>query len=184
MEEVTLKDLYRLRVTLKNRMAVLNKIKTKGHYKNSTHSRGVESFTDKFLDPFTAEYGFNRRWNHNIQVEEENNHIVWGVKGQMQKLVVELRLLLKNDGNKLLTYNILCKIVTEYYPEYKQICERRKKRLNNKPYDDTKRIYSGHVKLRRLLLLEKKQGFNEYNNEYFSPSVSTDTPPVIKINLP
>lgn len=56
MTEITLKDLYKLRLTLKNRMVILNKLKTDGYYKNSIHSRGIESFIDRFLDPFCTKY--------------------------------------------------------------------------------------------------------------------------------
>jgi len=183
MDKLTLRDLYKLRSTLKNRMVILNKIKEGGHYKNSVHSRGIESFTKNFLDPFCTINGFNVRWNNvtSSYGTGDNNHIKWGVKGQMQKLVVELRIILKNEGDKILTYDILCKLVTEYYLEYEKGEKVRGERNSNKPHDNTKRLYPGHVKLRRLMDIEEKQGFNTYGNSYYSPYNKF---PRIKINLP
>lgn len=175
MAEITLRDLYKLRSTLKSRMTILNKIKEGGHYKNDTHSRGIESFIDKFLDTFCAKNGTDTN-----SYSTTNNNLSRGVKGQMQKLVVELRIILKNEGNKVLTYEILCKLVKEYYPTYEKMCETRKKRGDNKPYNNTKRLYPGHVKLRRLLDIEEKQGFKSFEERYFNPYGDA----MIKINLP
>jgi len=181
MTEITLKDLRKLQIKLKNRMVILNKLKTDGHYKNDVHNRGVESFIDKFLDPFCTEHGTNRSWNTTLyEWDSENNHVAGLVKGQMKKLVVELRILLKSEGDKVLTYDILCKLVEEYYPKYKKIQEVRNKRGGNKPYDNTKRLYPGHVKLRRLMQLEEKQGFSSFQEKYFNPYGD----PIIEVKLP
>jgi len=99
----------------------------------------------------------------------------------MQKLVVELRIILKNEGNnKVLNYDILCKLIKEYYPKYEKMQEIRNTRRNLKSYDNTKRLYPGHVKLRRLMKLEEKQGFSSFQEKYFNPYGD----PLIKVKLP
>ncbi len=187
MDKITIRDLYKLRSILKNRMVILNKMKKDGHYKNSVHSRGVEDFIKEFLDPFCTSNGTNTRWNYKTSSygnsdEEGNNHLPWGVKGQMKKLVVELRILLKNEGNnKNLNYEILCNLVKEYYPIFEKSQETKRIRNNNIPYDNTRRLFPGHVKLKRLLDFEEKQGFNSFSEKYYSPYGQF---PKIKINLP
>ncbi len=185
MDKVTIKDLYKLRSTLKSRMIILNKMKKNGHYKNDVHSRGVENFIKEFLDSFCTLRGTNTRWNYktsNYGSEEGNNHIQWGVKGQMKKLVVELRILLKNEGNnKSLNYDILCDLVKEYYPDFEKSQGVKRERGNNKPHDNTRRLYPGHAKLKRLLDIEETQGFSGYVDKYYAPY---GTLPKIKINLP
>ena len=183
MDKVTIRDLYKLRSILKSRMIILNKMKKDGHYKNSIHSRGIEDFIKDFLDPFCTAQGTDSKWDYKVGgYSKDNNHLVWGVKGQMKKLVVELRILLKNEGNnKSLNYEILCNLVKEYYPTYEKAQEIKRTRGDNKPYDDTKRLYPGHVKLTRLLDFEEKQGFSSYNEKYYSPYGQF---PKIKINLP
>ena len=182
--EVTLRELYKLRHPLKSRMGILSKVK-ENHYKNSVHSRGVLGFIEKFLDPFCTSFGFNKGWNYNRVKGEEDNHINWGMKGQMQKLVVELRLILKNEGDKFtLTYDILCKLVTEYYPKYEKISKVRNDRGNNRPYADDKRLHPAHLKLERMMLLEEKYGLLKHGGSYYNPYIPNGTTPRIVIKLP
>ena len=183
MDKITIRDLYKLRSTLKHRMIILNKMKKDGHYKNSVHSRGVENFIKEFLDSFCSSQGTNNKYDYNIGTWcVENNHLLWGVKGQMKKLVVELRILLKNEGNnKSLNYDILCDLVKEYYPAYEKGTALKRERRDNKPHDNTRRLYPGHVKLKRLLGIEETQGFSGYVDKYYAPY---GTLPKIKINLP
>ncbi len=183
MDKITIRDLYKLRSILKSRMIILNKMKKDGHYKNDVHSRGVENFITEFLNSFCCNQGTNNKYDYSTDTwGVENNHLVWGVKGQMKKLVVELRILLKNEGNnKIFNYDILCNLVKEYYPDFEKAREIKQTRNNNKPYDDTKRLFPGHVKLKRLLHFEEKQGFSGYVDKYYSPYGQF---PKIKINLP